>query len=79
MAGRVVILFLIFILLSCREGQKETKEVPGQPIALKDITLTFNGKPFAGWEVTNFGPQGPVYISGNDIILGMGDGCTGIT
>jgi len=79
MAGRVVIFFLIFILLSCREGQKEAQAVHGRPIVLKDIPITFDGKPFTGWEVTNFGPQGPVYISGNDIILGMGDGCTGIT
>ena len=32
-----------------------------------------------GWEITNFGPQGPVYVSGGNVILGMGEGCTGIT
>ena len=79
MAGRVVIFFMIFILLSCRESQKETKAVHSIPISLKDIPVIFDGKPVTGWEVTNFGPQGPVYISGDDIILGMGDGCTGIT
>ena len=35
--------------------------------------------PLTGWEVTNFGPQGPVSVSGDQIILGMGEGCTGIT
>ncbi|MBE3084634.1 MAG: hypothetical protein IMZ64_00270, partial [Bacteroidetes bacterium] len=40
--------------------------------------LLFDGKSLQGWEITNFGPQGPVYVSGGEIILGMGDGCTGI-
>jgi len=44
-----------------------------------DTTLLFNGQSLDGWEITNFGPQGPVNISGKEIILGMGDGCTGIT
>lgn len=42
-------------------------------------TLLFNGHSLEGWEITNFGPQGPVYVSGDQIILGTGDGCTGIT
>ncbi len=42
-------------------------------------TEYFDTKTLNGWEVTNFGPQGPVYVSGGSIILGMGDGCTGIT
>ena len=36
-------------------------------------------KSLEGWDITNFGPQGPVYVSDGEIILGMGDGCTGIT
>ena len=39
----------------------------------------FDGKTLDGWEITNFGPQGAVYVSRGNIILGMGDGCTGIT
>jgi hypothetical protein len=46
---------------------------------IKDSTFLFNGKDLDGWEVTEFGPQGPVNVSGDQIILGMGDGCTGIT
>jgi len=45
----------------------------------RDTSRLFDGKSLDGWEITNFGPQGPVYVSGNSIILGMGDGCTGIT
>lgn len=44
-----------------------------------DSTYLFNGKNLDGWEITNFGSQGPVYVSGGNIILGMGEGCTGIT
>ncbi len=39
----------------------------------------FDGKSLEEWEITNFGPQGPVSVSGGEIILGMGEGCTGIT
>ena len=41
----------------------------------------FNGRTLDGWQITNFGPQGPVRVdeSGEEIILGMGDGCTGVT
>jgi len=44
-----------------------------------DTSLIFDGSTLEGWEITNFGPQGPVYVSGGAIILGMGEGCTGIT
>ncbi|HKJ69607.1 MAG TPA: DUF1080 domain-containing protein [bacterium] len=39
----------------------------------------FNGQDLTGWSVTNFGPQGPVRVNNQAIILGFGDGCTGIT
>ncbi|MBS3769865.1 MAG: DUF1080 domain-containing protein [Bacteroidales bacterium] len=41
----------------------------------------FNGRTLDGWQITNFGPQGPVRIDESEgkIILGMGDGCTGVT
>ncbi|MDX9947585.1 MAG: DUF1080 domain-containing protein [Bacteroidales bacterium] len=39
----------------------------------------FDGKSLTGWEITNFGPQGPVSVSDGNIVLGMGDGSTGIT
>jgi hypothetical protein len=43
--------------------------------------LLFNGKNLEGWKITNFGPQGPVSAdkSKKAIVLGMGDGCTGVT
>ena len=39
----------------------------------------FNGYTLEGWEVTNFGPQGPVGVRDSAIILSFGDGPTGIT
>ncbi|MFP4621606.1 MAG: DUF1080 domain-containing protein [Bacteroidales bacterium] len=41
----------------------------------------FNGRTLAGWKITNFGTQGPVQVDEKDstLILGMGEGCTGIT
>jgi hypothetical protein len=79
MARRVVITVLIILLISCKEGEKGRKETQGNSISVKDITVNFNGRLITGWEITNYGPQGPVYLSNGEIILGMGEGCTGIT
>ncbi len=43
------------------------------------LKTLFDGESLDGWEITNFGTQGPVQVSGGNIVLGMGDGCTGIT
>lgn len=47
-------------------------EIPG-------TTRLFDGQTLNNWEITNFGPQGEVYISNGQIVLGRGEGCTGIT
>jgi hypothetical protein len=79
MANRMVVTLIVLSLISCRGGQKEQKKSQGEIAEISDSTLIFDGKSLQGWEITNFGPQGPVYISDGEIILGMGDGCTGIT
>ncbi|OFY67994.1 MAG: hypothetical protein A2V64_01990 [Bacteroidetes bacterium RBG_13_43_22] len=77
--------FLIFtslVLCFCTGRQTDKKENPVSKTDFRinpDSTYLFDGKTLEGWEITNFGPQGPVYVSGGEIILGMGDGCTGIT
>jgi hypothetical protein len=80
---RSTIFILVAALLSyCSGGPKRdkgTRDQIKQVIAEKDSNSLFNGVTLEGWEITNFGPQGPVYVSGSEIILGMGDGCTGIT
>jgi hypothetical protein len=77
-----VLLIALSVLIYCCGGSKKDKAVLDQVEGIvpeKDSTWLFNGKDLDGWEITNFGPQGPVYVSGGSIVLGMGDGCTGIT
>lgn len=77
----LIFLILIIITAGCRNRQEAVKEkVPVAAETVKlDSTYIFNGVDLDGWEITNFGPQGPVYTSGGSIVLGMGDGATGIT
>jgi hypothetical protein len=80
---RISVLFLaILALANCTAAGKKNKssgEKTEQIVPQKDSTYLFNGISLDGWEITNFGPQGPVDVSGGEIFLGMGDGCTGIT
>jgi hypothetical protein len=39
----------------------------------------FDGKALGGWKVTEFGDEGKVEVSKGQIILGEGDGLTGVT
>ena len=77
--------FLVLAALSlcfCTGRQNNKGEIPDNlkdAAPRPDSTYLFDGETLEGWEITNFGPQGPVYVSGGAIILGMGDGCTGIT
>jgi hypothetical protein len=79
MAGRVLAVCFLSILFACggSEGKKGVAHL--QAIPLSEIPVIFDGRPRAGWDVTNFGPQGPVTVTPQEIVLGMGDGCTGIT
>lgn len=73
------ILFCLIYMQGCSERKNPPKTKSAVIQETLDTSLLFDGKSLEGWEITNFGPQGPVYVSGNEIILGMGDGCTGIT
>jgi hypothetical protein len=53
------------------DRQQTVEEIPGW-------TTLFDGQSLTGWEITNFGPQGPVYVSSGSIYLEMGDAITGI-
>lgn len=74
-----VLMILFFYIAGCRGKKAEDKNIEPGTAAVTDSTYIFNGKDLSGWEITNFGPQGPVMVSNDEIILGMGDGCTGIT
>ncbi|NSW95311.1 MAG: DUF1080 domain-containing protein [Bacteroidales bacterium] len=71
----------IVLISACRSGNSPVaeKKESVKVIEVSAPGVMFNGNDLTGWEITNFGPQGPVYVSGDAIILGMGDGCTGIT
>lgn len=71
---------LIMILPGCgrRQNPQGENKVAGGNTAENNVPL-FDGRTLDGWKTTNFGAQGPVTVSGGKIILGMGDGCTGIT
>jgi hypothetical protein len=76
----VISLIFVYSLIpvGCSDKNPQKKEPEAERASL-DSTYIFNGKTLEGWEITNFGPQGPVYVSGDQIMLGMGDGCTGVT
>ncbi|RIJ45480.1 DUF1080 domain-containing protein [Maribellus luteus] len=76
----IPVLFSLF-LVACSSGKKAdpkeaSKDYP-QEIP-EGSTALFDGKTLEGWEVTNFGTQGPVKVSEGKIVINMGDGCSGI-
>jgi hypothetical protein len=75
----LVILICLVIISGCSDRNPFAKKESAVIHEVRDTSLLFDGKSLDGWEITNFGPQGPVYVSGGEIILGMGEGCTGIT
>ena len=73
-------LFLLAAIISgynCRA--RDQSQVKSEITQVQDSSYLFDGKTLDGWEITDFGTQGPVSVSGGKIILGMGDGCSGIT
>jgi hypothetical protein len=75
----ILLILMSFLLFSCKNRQNTQKPLQDVTKVEIDTNSLFDGKSLQGWEITNFGPQGTVYVSGGEIILGMGDGCTGIT
>jgi hypothetical protein len=78
----VVVFLGLLAFISCRGRNIEISNhnvADSVETGQTDSTYIFNGRSLEGWEITNFGPQGPVYISGGEMILGIGDGCTGVT
>lgn len=84
----VVLLAIIFLFIPSREpGEKHEREPAVEPLPVgleaepspAGWKPLFNGHNLDGWEITNFGPQGPVMVRDSSIILNFGDGATGIT
>ncbi|MFZ5429228.1 MAG: 3-keto-disaccharide hydrolase [Bacteroidota bacterium] len=80
-SGHMAIWSVILLLIAgCTN--KSTKQTSEQKLTVTEIpgwTTLFDGQSLNGWEITNFGPQGPVYVSSGSIYLEMGDAITGIT
>ncbi|WP_430932442.1 3-keto-disaccharide hydrolase [Saccharicrinis sp. 156] len=79
----MLILSVAFEFMNCKQKPTKTKtEQKNNPdinLEIPGSVRLFDGNGLTNWDITNFGPQGEVYISGGKIVLGMGDGCTGIT
>jgi hypothetical protein len=81
---RLALLFFSVALTQIHCHQKPatssaTLEQVDANIEIPGAIRLFDGETLANWENTNFGPQGPVYVSDGAIVLRMGDGPTGIT
>jgi len=78
----IISLFAIVLLVNCSGDKKQhEKQKLAKSIELKKVdgTYLFDGKSLEGWEITQFGTQGPVAVYDGKIVLGYGDGCTGLT
>jgi len=75
------LVFLTFLAGSCNNPQSKAEnksaQTPGE--LPQDWISLFDGESLDGWEITQFGPHGPVKVSEGNLVLGMGDGCTGVT
>lgn len=78
----LLLILLILLFQGCSskksspENKIETTVIQNEPYA--GISM-FDGETLDGWEITSFGTQGLVLVSGGNIVLSYGDGCTGIT
>lgn len=71
----IILITISFLCFECRHNNKTENGINNST----DSALIFDGISLHDWEITNFGPQGPVSLSDGKLILGMGDGCTGVT
>ncbi len=73
-------LFILLFLVNCVNRSDKSKDVNRDAaVAEHGWSLLFDGETMENWEITQYGPQGPVQVSGGNIVLGMGEGCTGVT
>lgn len=67
-------------LSACVDNPKSKNSTDGKPQRTDPGWVQlFDGKSLDGWEITDFGAQGAVQVTEGEIVLGTGDGCTGIT
>jgi hypothetical protein len=76
----ILIMLISLVLIAGCAARKKGGEKGDEVVKSTEEgwTSLFDGKTLDGWEITSFGTEGPVNISNGSIILGMGDGCTGV-
>jgi len=82
MRFRFTIFGLFLVLVACQSGNKSSEKSTEQifsPEIPEGSRALFDGNSLKNWDVTNFGTQGPVRVSGGKIVIGMGEGCSGVT
>ena len=72
-------LITVFLTTCQSKPEKQTEQTADVIEKITDPSYLFNGVSLEGWEEVNFGLQGPVSVKNGEIIVEMGDGCTGIT
>jgi hypothetical protein len=82
----IIVLSLVWLMGRLPQENENVSQVAGSTPVGYDTEADpsgwrplFNGQDLDGWTITNFGPQGPVYVRDSAIILNFGDGATGIT
>ncbi|MFW6290292.1 MAG: 3-keto-disaccharide hydrolase [Mariniphaga sp.] len=74
------VLLSLLLLSGCAGKQKNENQQKNEPAATEPGWKNlFNGQTLENWAITSFGTQGPVQVEDGTIVLGMGEGCTGIT
>jgi len=67
-------------LISCHsKPEKSTDQTTNVIEKITDPSYLFDGVSLDGWEIADFALQGSVSVKKGELILEMGDGCTGIT
>jgi len=78
-----IILSLLLIFMACSRQNTKKEASTERPVLSFEAPdggqILFDGTTLEGWEITEFGTQGPVQISEGKIVINMGDGASGIT
>lgn len=77
------IVIVLFSFSSCTPNKKvDTKVEQNSGLKLEipqGTQALFNGKNLDGWQITNFGTEGPIMVTEGKIVINMGEGASGIT
>lgn len=77
--------FIVAVLfLAACTPHKKTDKIQKEKVATAFVApaggmALFDGNTLNGWEITNFGTEGPIMVTQGNIVINMGDGASGIT